>query len=57
MRDDWRNKKEDFENKLSIILGVPWAFNYDTHGLYQLAIDSGSSCEDAIKRPGVMYAQ
>lgn len=57
VRDNWENKKADFEGKLTSILGVPWTFNYDTNSLYQLAISSGVSCDDAKTNPGVMYAK
>ncbi len=56
VRDNWENKKADFEEKLSSILGVPWTFNYDTNGLYKIAVDSGLSGEP-ISDPGSMYAK
>ncbi|KAJ3485503.1 hypothetical protein NLI96_g4921 [Meripilus lineatus] len=56
LRDNWEHKETDFEEQLFTLLGVPWSFNYDTNRLYQLAITSNVSCDEAKSNPGAMYA-
>lgn len=57
VRDNWEHKETDFEEQLFTLLGVPWSFNYDTNRLYQLAITSNVSCDEAKSNPGAMYAK